>query len=70
MLKNGGGRNENREEEEDDEFEAYMIKNESHLKIEQQKRLGAEVAQLNIDIERYTRMIALVAPTTISHKAA
>lgn len=46
-----------------------MSKNDNLLKIENQKRLGAHVAELNIDIEKYTKLIALVAPTTMTNKA-
>ena len=37
--------------------------------LDHQKKLGEQVKQLNIDIEKYTKLIALVAPANVTHKA-
>lgn len=47
-----------------------MKQNETQLKLDQQRRLGEKIRQVTAEIEKYTKLIALVAPTTFSHKAA
>jgi hypothetical protein len=56
-------------EDGEDELEAFMKQNENQLRIEKKKKLGARVAELNLEIDKYTKLIALVAPTTLNKKA-
>lgn len=68
-TKKFSGLNKQGAEEEEDELDAYMKKTELALQLDHQKKLGEQVKQLNLESEKYTKLIALVAPATVSHKA-
>lgn len=53
-----------------DELDAYMQQNDDQIKKDLLKKLSSDVIVVNKDIEKYTKLISLVAPTSfMSHKA-
>eukprot|EP00347_Sterkiella_histriomuscorum_P006871 403351118 len=56
------------QDEDYDELEAFMKQNTDLLRIEQQKKLGAQIVEVNKEIDKYTQLIAMVAPTTFQQR--
>ena len=57
------------QEEEEDELEAFMKQNNDKIRLDKQKRLGGLIGELNKEIDKYSKLISMIAPTNLSHRA-
>ncbi|CDW88843.1 fha domain protein [Stylonychia lemnae] len=57
------------EKDEEDELDAYMKQNEDKIRLDTQKKLGLQIVEVNKEIDKYTQLLSMVAPTNFQHKA-